>query len=139
MGNPWTRHIVWGAGSALSAARTTTYMYHVAAGWEYHYIFGFFLSGAMLYLRTIFPWFILHPVGLILPLTDSSSIHGSTALVAWIIKLLAIRIGGAKLYEKYIPLFLGLTIGFGISWFIRGFLWVVWYVTTLLPPPPLPF
>jgi len=67
------------------------------------------------------PWFPLHPIGLIwgAQLLFPSLFLGPT-VVAFIARVLVLKIGGAKLYEKAIPVAIGVLIGSGISNLIYG-------------------
>jgi len=73
-------------------------------------IFGVILTMAMLYARTIWPWFPLHPLGFLLV---SVSFYGFLyVLIAYIVKLAVLKIGGTEFYQnKALPFALGLLVG----------------------------
>ena len=80
---------------------------------------GFAITTALLILRARFLRFPLHPMGLALAATFGY--HTWFALfVAWLCKLLILRLGGARLYRTAAPAFLGLAIGHFI---VAGALW----------------
>ena len=79
------------------------------------------------FLKYRFPWWPLHPVGF--AIAGISYVHFSTfsVFIAWCIKFIILRIGGAALYRRYIPFFLGIltgyTTGVGISLVVD----IVWF------------
>lgn len=72
------------------------------------------------YLRTIFPWFFIHPIGLMWALR--SMYMWSTCLAGLIIKILVLRIGGPELFEKrVIPAVTGFLLGYGSPFILGAF------------------
>lgn len=76
---------------------------------------GAVVTFACFYLRTIFPWFFIHPLGL-------SFSTWFWLMPAWVemfvIKWLVLRIGGAKAYERlFVPAVVGFAVGMGIAGF----------------------
>ncbi|MEM2960665.1 MAG: DUF6784 domain-containing protein, partial [Candidatus Bathyarchaeia archaeon] len=60
------------------------------------------------FLRVRFPWFIINPVGFLI--ATPCQITGQVALsitIAWILKRIAVRVGGARLVERLQWLFVG--------------------------------
>ncbi len=81
----------------------------VQVGWFFG---GIVLVLAMIFMRLRYPWFFLNPVGL---LWQHPWWLGATML-AFVIKFLVIRIGGAGAYEKYIvPLAVGWAFGSALA------------------------
>jgi hypothetical protein len=113
---------IWRSGPA-SATRarnySNTWTYLVPTDWiadrGYQILglgIGFALAFIVYYLRSIFPWFYLHPVGMFVPWWVS--LWGPSAMTAaFIIKALILRIGGVKVYENYaVPAFSGFALGY---------------------------
>ncbi|MGI5817085.1 MAG: DUF6785 family protein [Armatimonadota bacterium] len=73
------------------------------------------LAGA----RRIFLRFPLHPVGLLIALTEGYNAWGMLLLV-WIIKTSVLRIGGMSAYRRLIPMFIGIVIGHYVA---AGLVW----------------
>ena len=79
--------------------------------------FAFFGIGGLamiglLFMRHRFVWWPLHPVGLALsgmPLIRASSF---TLFIAWLIKLVMLKVGGPAIYHKSRPFFIGLMVGY---------------------------
>jgi hypothetical protein len=91
--------------------------YNTAAGTEplAPYVIGGFLIVAVLeFLHTRFVWFPFEPVGFIIGTTYLSVLWGywGPFLIAWVLKVITLRVGGSKLYET-----LGLPIAGG---FVTG-------------------
>ncbi len=80
---------------------------------------GLVLSLGMLWARTKFLRFPLNPVGLALAGTFGGPIW-FPIFVAWLLKSLILRIGGAQSYRTLTPAFLGLAIG---HFLIAGGIW----------------
>ncbi len=80
---------------------------------------GFALSLLMLWLRTKFLRFPLNPVGLGLAGTFGGPIW-FPIFMAWLLKALILRLGGAQTYRRLTPAFLGLAIG---HFLIAGGIW----------------
>lgn len=95
--NPWTP---WTSFTSLSA-------------WSF--IGGTIITLVLLFLRLRFPWFFFNPVGIALGANAFVWLMG-TAIIALIVKLLVIKIGGAAAYEKYLaPFAAGWAIGYGVA------------------------
>jgi len=79
-------------------------------------------------LRGLIPWFAVNPVGIIASIGwdggDDPS-WGTGFIIAWLLKILTLRLGGVKLFaERGRPLalgvFFGFTIGFMLHWMFGG-------------------
>jgi hypothetical protein len=67
--------------------------------------------------------FPFHPAGYALNLTFANDFFWGDMFVAWAIKSLIIRFGGASVYKQALPFFLGLILGdfvTGAAWSIVG-------------------
>ena len=78
------------------------------------FLAAFIIYPIIMFLRMKFPWFILHPLGLILYSGHEAKIFGSF-FIALIVKYAVLKIGGTKLYQKGIPIVLGLIGGAALS------------------------
>jgi len=79
-------------------------------GWVFTGIGGVF-EGFLMYAQHRFYWWPLHPLG---PVVGVGWLTGQiwfSALVAWLLKLLILKYGGARLFERVPPYFLGLILG----------------------------
>jgi hypothetical protein len=73
--------------------------------------FGFAVTAALMLLRTYFVWWPLHPIGYALANTNTMSSTWVPFLLAWLVKSLVLRYGGARMYRQLLPFFLGLIAG----------------------------
>ena len=90
-------------------------------------IFTIFLS----YMRAMFYWWPLHPLGYALCISWTMSVFWFSCFVAWLIKVLVLRYGGMRLYIRARPWFLGMVLGeFGMA--------VVWTLVSALTGAPTP-
>ncbi|MDE2125614.1 MAG: hypothetical protein KGJ62_03410 [Armatimonadetes bacterium] len=83
------------------------------AGWSERLNFagGFLATLAMNSLRSRFYWFPLNPIGYALSGTWVMMCFWFPALLAWLLKSLALRYGGMRFYRASRPLFLGMILG----------------------------
>jgi len=70
-------------------------------------VFGLFL----IFMRTRFLWWPLHPIGYAASTTFAMWFLWSSIFVAWLCKFVILRYGGVKQYRRTRPLFLGLIFG----------------------------
>jgi hypothetical protein len=69
------------------------------------------LTSSLLFLRSRFLWWPLHPLGYVLaPMWFTHHLWLSIWL-AWLVKLILLRYGGMRSYTKALPFFLGLILG----------------------------
>ncbi|MBB6049325.1 OPT/YSL family transporter [Armatimonas rosea] len=73
--------------------------------------FGFAFTAGMMFLRARFLWWPLHPVGYAMANTNTMTSTWLPFLIAWGVKILVLRYGGADTYKKFAPFFLGLIAG----------------------------
>ena len=92
-------------------------------------LFGF---GALIYaLLAIcqyrFPWWPLPPIGLAMASLWNVRLIVASVFIAWLLKVIILRVGGISLYRQVRPLFIGLIVGFflgvGLSWGIDA----IWF------------
>ncbi len=74
-------------------------------------IFSVFFTGFLFVMRSIFLWWPFHPVGYVMSLSEDFAVAWSAIFIGWFIKSIIIKYGGAKLYRKSIPFFLGVILG----------------------------
>jgi hypothetical protein len=77
----------------------------------------FFLAGAgfMAFLNLMryrFVWWPFHPIGFALSGTALSRLTSFTILIAWLLKLVMLKLVGASFYRKSKPFFFGMLIGY---------------------------
>jgi len=70
--------------------------------WIPHFVAGFIFVGLLSLLHAMFVWFPFEPVGFILGI-GAGFLWGSWtySLIAWILKMITLRVGGSKLYEEF--------------------------------------
>jgi hypothetical protein len=62
-------------------------------------------------LRTYFWWWPLHPMGYVISCVWSMHYQFFAFFLAWLCKVLVIRFGGLQLYQKAVPVAVGLVVG----------------------------
>lgn len=74
-------------------------------------LWGVFLGAVLLVLCGRFPWWPLHPMGLIFVYSSIGFRLFMSLFLGWLVKTLLIRLGGARAYRVAQPVFLGLIFG----------------------------
>ena len=76
-----------------------------------HIAFGAALAGVLEWACLTMPTWPLHPIGLLMVVTFYSGAAWASVFLGWLIKVLLVRYGGARLYRAARPFFLGLIMG----------------------------
>jgi hypothetical protein len=69
--------------------------------WIPHFTVGFILVGLLSLLHARYVWFPFEPVGFILSIACFEWGFWSYAVIAWILKMMTLRVGGSRLYEEF--------------------------------------
>jgi hypothetical protein len=91
--------------------------------WIQYVVAGFIIAAVLYVLHSKFIWFPLDPIGFVLGTSWTSTLWGIwfPFLIAWILKVLTLRIGGSRAYEEYgIPLMTGFIAGYMIAVLVGG-------------------
>jgi len=85
---------------------------------------GTVFAACITFLRYRFVWWPIHPVGFAVCMALPVKMGAASVFLAWLTKLLVLKVGGISLYRKTIPLFLGLIVGYvlgvGLSLVVDG-------------------
>jgi hypothetical protein len=76
-----------------------------------HFLFGGALTAFLATMRFIFSWWPLHPVGFLLAYTYPVSRIWFSLFIGWLLKVMIVRFGGARMVQNARPFFLGLILG----------------------------
>ena len=76
-----------------------------------HIVAGALGSAALLLLRSRFVWWPLHPYGWLICTTYAAWMIWSSVFMGWLLKVLAMKLGGPRFYRLAVPGFLGLILG----------------------------
>ncbi|MEE2753096.1 MAG: DUF6785 family protein [Candidatus Latescibacterota bacterium] len=88
---------------------------------------GMALMGLLIFLRHQFTWWPLHPVGLAISGSYLARRTSFTVFVAWLIKLVMLKVGGPAFYRKSRPLFVGLLVGYVVGVAFSAMIDVAWF------------
>ena len=66
-------------------------------------------------LRMRLPWWPLHPIGLAINGTYFIQKTFVAIFIAWLVKVTILRVGGAGLYRRSQPFFIGILVGYGAA------------------------
>ena len=91
-------------------------------------LFGVITAGSTVILRYALPRWPLHPIGFVAATAHTTNRRNTFPIfVAWLAKLLILRIGGIRLYQRSTPFFFGLALGYfvgvGVSALVDG----IWF------------
>jgi len=101
-----------------------------------HLAVGAALSAGMLVMRAKFLWWPLHPFGLVTCATWAMSMIWFSIFLAWVAKTCVMTFGGAAVYRRVLPLFLGMVLGESL---IAATLMVAGIITGRPGIPVLPY
>ncbi len=95
----------------------------------------FFGNGVVLYMlmilgRYLFLWWPLHPIGLVAVAADTVRFMFLPFLLAWLIQVILLRLGGGALYRKAQPLFLGVLVGYVLGMALSYLVDSLWFPAT---------
>jgi hypothetical protein len=62
-------------------------------------------------LRLRFWWWPLHPVGYLVANVNGAQWWWGPLFIAWLLKTLVIRYGGLRLYQRTVPMAIGVIVG----------------------------
>ncbi len=72
---------------------------------------GAFLMGVLIFVRNHWIWWPLHPIGFAASMGWVMSQIWCSIFLAWLIKAIVLRFGGAALYRRTVPFFMGVALG----------------------------
>ena len=79
-------------------------------GWIWTGVGGALMGGLML-ARHVFAWWPFHPIGFAVSASWVMNHLWMSIMVAWLIKVMVLNYGGASLYERTKPFFMGIILG----------------------------
>ena len=72
---------------------------------------GMAVMAVLMVCRYRFPWWPIHPVGLAVGLTHPTFHVWFSVFLAWLVKVIVLKLGGIALYRRTRPFFLGMVLG----------------------------
>ncbi|MCG3178385.1 MAG: hypothetical protein BIFFINMI_00712 [Phycisphaerae bacterium] len=76
-----------------------------------HIAFGAALAGLLYILCINFPTWPIHPIGMLTMETSYGQFAWASIFIGWALKVAIVKFGGARLYNRLRPVFLGLIVG----------------------------
>ena len=91
-------------------------------------VVGAAICGGLIYLRYRFPWWPLHPIGFTVSSTSwALRVSVFSIFLAWLVKLIVLRVGGNRLYTRSRPFFLGMLVGYVTGVAISFVADIIWF------------
>ena len=87
-----------------------------------HTAIGGGVMALLVYLRHNFPWWPLHYIGFVVGDTWVMGRAWWSVFLGWLAKLVIMKAGGANMYRRYMPVFLGMIFG----QLMCGAFWMAW-------------
>jgi len=72
---------------------------------------GIVVTTALVWMRTRFFWFPLHPLAYAIAPTWSMYVFWFPMFVAWVLKSIVMHVGGIRLFRRFAPFMLGMVLG----------------------------
>lgn len=79
------------------------------------------------FLKYRFSWWPLHPIGFVMDAGTYVRYTVFSVFIAWAIKFVILRVGGASLYRRYRPFFLGVLVGYTAGVALSLVVDVIWF------------
>ena len=73
------------------------------------------------------PWWRLHPIGFSIASVGQVRWTVLSLFVAWLAKVMLVRMGGLMLYNRAKPFFIGLVVGHFLAAGLSFFLDMIWF------------
>lgn len=81
-------------------------------GWNWVWMgAGGLMTWAMMWARSVYLWFPLHPIGLIMSWPPAMYYLWFSIFLGWLCKVLVIKYSGNEAYRRLMPFFLGVALG----------------------------
>ena len=91
------------------------------------WLWGAGFASLLALLRSRLSWWPLHPLGLAFQYTTGPRYYALSILMVWMAKLLIVRFGGPRMYEKAKPFFYGTVIGYAIGIGVGMVVDIIWF------------
>ncbi|MDP6775990.1 MAG: hypothetical protein QGI83_04425 [Candidatus Latescibacteria bacterium] len=85
------------------------------------------LTVLLLFLRSRFPWWPVNPIGLIVGGSYWAHFYLTSIFLAWFSKFAILKTGGATLYQRFRPFYLGLVVGYALGILVMFIMDVIWF------------
>ena len=85
------------------------------------------VMASLIYLRYRFVSWPLHPVGLAISGSYLARLISFTVFVAWLIKLVMLKVGGPAVYRRSRPFFIGLLVGYILGVALSALIDTIWF------------
>jgi hypothetical protein len=73
---------------------------------------GMIINSLIMFSRYLFTWVPLHPIGFVVAASGDIGLTVFSIFLAWLIKVIILRVGSVRLYTRVQPLFLGMLVGY---------------------------
>ena len=103
---------LWGYGQTLSEVRNPT---DVEPGRLAFTGIGALFTLMLMYMQKWFPWWPFHPIGFVFSTNYGIARSWLGIFLGWLVKWTVLKVGGMRLYNSYMPFFIGLILGEFIS------------------------
>ena len=119
-GHPvYTRHYRWTYGTLVRKLKSPVFVDWPKVAL---FVWGGVLCACLTFMRYRFSWWRLHPIGFTVGVQGPTRTACLSLMIVWLVKLVLVRVGGARLARRAEPFFLGIVaghaLGVGLSFLI---------------------
>ena len=88
---------------------------------------GLVISSGLIGLRYYFPGWPIHPIGFAIAGSNVVRVVTFAIFLAWLIKVILLRVGGVSLYKRTQPIFIGLLAGYTLAVVAASVIDAIWF------------
>ena len=100
----------------------------VFSGVEFFFMaIGSVVGGVLIFIHHRFPGWPLHPIGYAVAATEGMPTMAFSIFIAWLAKVLLLRIGGVTQYRKAQPFVVGMIAGYTVGIFLLYIVDIIWF------------
>ena len=88
---------------------------------------GVVVAGGLTAMRYYFPAWPIHPIGFAIAGSNVVRVVTFSIFLAWLAKVIILRIGGVSMYKRAQPLFIGILVGYTMMVVVSSIVDAVWF------------
>lgn len=85
------------------------------------------VAGGLTALRYFFPGWPIHPIGFAIAGSNVVRVVTFSIFLAWLTKVIILRMGGVSLYKKTQPIFIGILVGYTLMVVVSSIVDAIWF------------
>ena len=94
---------------------------------QYFFGAGVLVAGGLTALRYYFPAWPIHPIGYAIAGSNVVRVVTFSIFLAWLVKVIVLRVGGVSLYKNTQPIFIGMLSGYVLMVVVASIVDAIWF------------